>query len=47
MISTENIQRQVAVMVVVAVKEATFLVAVNDIIGGVYVQYNLFRSLVI
>ena len=36
--STENVERQKAVMVIVAMKEAPFLLAVDSVIGGIEIQ---------
>ena len=38
MIAAEHVQRQIAVAVVVPVKEPAFLLAVQRIVGGVKVQ---------
>src|SRR5262245_617405 len=43
MLAAEDIQRQIAVAVVIAVEEASFLLAVQRQIGGVYIQNDLFR----
>jgi hypothetical protein len=44
-ISTENVERQIAVIVVVAVKESPFLIAMNDVICGIEVEYDALRRL--
>ena len=44
MLTAEDVQRQVAVVVVVAVKEATFLMPVQRIIGGIQIQDDLARA---
>ena len=41
MLAAEDVQRQVAVLVVVAVKEAPLLMPVQRIIGGIQVQHDL------
>ena len=41
MFSREDVQRQVAVVAVVAVKEPSFLVAMDRIVGGIQVQNDL------
>ena len=43
LLATEDIQRQEAVVVVVAVEEAAFLVAVDRVVGGVEVEDQFFR----
>src|ERR1035437_3347117 len=43
MLATKDVERQVAVAVVVAVKESAQLMAVDRIIGGVEVEHNLLR----
>ena len=43
MVVTEEVQRQVAVAVVIAVEEATFLVPVQPIVSDVQVQDDLLR----
>ena len=45
MLAAENIQRQIAVVVVVAVEEAPFLLAVQRQIGRVHIQDDLRRRL--
>ena len=40
--AAEHVQRQIAIAVVIAVKEAAFLVAMQRIIRGVEVQDDLF-----
>ena len=40
-IAGEDIERQEAVVVVVAVKEAPFLVAVHRVVGGIEVEHDL------
>ena len=45
MLAAEDVQRQIAVAAVVAVKEATFLMTVQWIIGGIQVQPDLARWL--
>ena len=42
MLARKHIQRQIAVLIVIAVIKAPFLLAVNRKIGGVDIQYNLF-----
>jgi hypothetical protein len=42
-IATEDIQRQIAVVAVVAVKKATLLFPVQRIIGGVQIEHDLLR----
>ena len=42
--SAENVERQIAIVVVVAVEEASFLSTVQRQIGGVHVQDDLRRS---
>ena len=44
--TAEDVQRQEAVVVVVAVEEAGFLRAVNRVVGGIAVQNQLLRRLV-
>ena len=46
MIAAEDVQRQVAVVAVVAVEEAPLLVAVERVVGGVEIQHDLLRRLV-
>ena len=41
--AAEHVERQIAVAIVVAVKEAAFLVAVQRIVGGVQVEDDLLR----
>jgi hypothetical protein len=41
MISAEDIERQVAVTVVVAVEEPPLLLPMQGYIGGIYVQHDL------
>jgi len=45
MISTENVQRQVAIALVIPVEEPPLLFAVQRQIGGIHVQDDLCRSL--
>jgi hypothetical protein len=44
-LATENVQRQITVMSVVAVIEPSFLIAVDWIVGGIRIQYDLQRWL--
>ncbi len=43
--TAEDIERQVAVAVVIAVEEAAFLVAVQRIVGGIQVEHDLLGRL--
>ena len=43
MIAAEDIERQEAVSVVIAMEKVPLLMAVNHIVGGVDVQHDLFR----
>src|SRR5689334_16581979 len=43
MTATEDVQRQIAVTVIVAVEEPAFLVAVQRIVGGVEIEDDLPR----
>ena len=43
MLAAKNVQRQVAVAVVVAVKESAQLMAVDRIVGGVEIEHDLLR----
>ena len=43
MSATEDVERQIAVTVVVAVKEAAFLMAVQRIVGRVEIEHDLAR----
>ena len=45
--SAEDVQRQVTIAVIIAVKEAAFLMAVQRIIGGVEVENDLLRRLLV
>ena len=45
MTAAEDVERQVAVAVGIAVEEAAFLVAVQRVIGGVEIEDDLFRWL--
>src|SRR5215204_6356673 len=45
MFTAEDVQRQVTVVIVVAVKEPTFLLPMQRQVGGVYVDNDLLRSL--
>ena len=45
MLSAKHVQRQIAVIVVIAVIEAPFLLAVQDIVGGIQIQNDPFGSL--
>ena len=45
MLSAKYVQRQIAVIVVIAVIEAPFLMPVQDIIGGIQIQNDLLGSL--
>ena len=44
LISAEDVQRQVAVAVIVAVEEAPFLLSVQGEVGGVHIQDDFLRS---
>src|ERR1700756_524027 len=44
---TKDIQRQIAVTVVIAVEEASLLMPVQRVVGGVEVECNLRRRLVV
>jgi hypothetical protein len=44
MLARKDIQRQIAVVSIVAVEKSPFLIAVNQVIGGIQVQNNLTRS---
>ena len=46
MLAAEDVQRQIAVIIVVAVEEPPFLVAVQRIVRGIQVQDDLARRLV-
>ena len=46
-IAAEDVQRQIAIVVVVAVKEAPFLFAVQRQVGGVHVQHDLSGRLLV
>lgn len=41
-LAAEHIQWQIAVAVVIAMKEAAFLLAVQRVVGGVEVQHEFF-----
>ena len=41
--AAEDVQRQIAVAVVIAVKEAALLMAVQRIVGGVEIEGDLWR----
>ena len=43
MLADEDVQRQVAVVALVAVKEASLLMPVEAVVGGVEVQHDLPR----
>src|SRR5947209_12375485 len=43
MIAREDVQRQIAVMAIVAVKEASFLFAVEWIVAGIQIEHHLRR----
>jgi hypothetical protein len=45
MLSTEELKRQIAVVVVVAMEKASFLLTVQRQIRGIHVQHDLRRSL--
>ena len=45
--SAEDVQRQITIAVIIAVKEAAFLMAVQRIIGGVEVENDLLRRLLV
>jgi len=44
-LSTENVQRQITIVTVVAVEEAPFLVPMQRIIGGIEIQNDLLGRL--
>ncbi len=44
MLAAEDVQRQIAVAAVVAVKEAPFLLTVQRIVGGIQIQPDFFRG---
>jgi hypothetical protein len=44
-IAAEDVQRQVAVLVVVAVKKAIFLLAIQRRVGHIQIEHDLVRSL--
>ncbi len=46
MLAAEDVQRQVAVVAVVAVEEAALLLAVQRVVGGVEVEHDLLGSLI-
>jgi hypothetical protein len=41
--ATEDIQREIAVAIVIAVEEAPLLVPVQRVVGGVQIENNLLR----
>src|SRR6202011_3691193 len=45
MSAAEHIERQIAVAVVVAVKEPAFLMAVQRVVGGVEIEHDLARRI--
>ena len=45
LLAAENIERQKAVVVVIAVEKAAFLAAVDDIVGGVEIEHPLLGRL--
>src|SRR3954462_3384605 len=45
MLAAKDVQRQITIVAVVAVKEASFLFAVEGIVGGIQVQNNFLRRL--
>ena len=45
MLSAKHVQRQIAVIVVVAVIEAPLLLSIQDIVGGIQIQNDLLGSL--
>ena len=45
MLAAEDVQRQITVATVVAVKESTFLVTVQRVIGGIKIESDLARRL--
>ncbi len=45
LLSAENVERQIAIVVVVAVEEPAFLLAVQRQVGGVDIEDDLVRSL--
>ena len=45
MSAAEDVERQVAVAIVVAVEEPAFLLAVQRIVGGIQIEDDLLRSL--
>jgi hypothetical protein len=47
MTAAEDVERQVAVAIVVAVEEAAFLVAMQRVVGGIEIEDDLFRRLLV
>jgi hypothetical protein len=45
MLSTKDVQRQITVFPIIAVKEPSFLLAVQGIVGRVDIQNDAFRNL--
>ena len=45
LVAAEDVQRQEAVMIVVAVEEAALLVAVDGVVGGVEVEDQVFGGM--
>ena len=43
MITTKDVQRKEAILLVIAVEEAAQLIAVDRVVGGVEVQHDLLR----
>ena len=43
MLARKDVQRQVAIVAVVAVKETALLIAVQRVVGGVQVQHDALR----
>ena len=44
--AAEDIERQIAIAVVIAMEEASFLLAVQRVVGGIEVEHDLFGGLV-
>ena len=45
--ATENVERQVAIAIVVSMEEPAFLVAVQRIVGGIEIEDDLFGRLLV
>ena len=45
LVSTKNIKGEITITIVIAMKESLFLMTVQRIIGGIKVQYDFFRRL--